>query len=143
MKKYFHFLINAETLRSNHELDNQRIRFGYTIAIIHFVFITLIFSLLLYLYGFRVGAKLVLFSTIIPIVSEGGRAWFASTVLTEIINRECKTMVAVKNESDGKDLAYWQKMIGISNKMGVKFNILFDYDQAIEYLQKKESTLQV
>lgn len=75
----------------------------------------------------------------VGIISEKDRNWFASTVMSEIINRGCKTMVVVKNEDDGKDFAYWQKMIDISNKMGVTFNILFDYDMAIEYLQEKKT----
>ena len=69
MKNFFKFLINVGTLKSNQKLDNQRIRFSNTIAVIHFIFIVLIFSLLLYQYGFGIGAKLVLFSTIIPILT--------------------------------------------------------------------------
>jgi signal transduction histidine kinase len=72
------------------------------------------------------------------LIAEENRTWFSSEVLPVILERGCKTIVVVKDETDGKDFAYWQNMIEVSNKMGVIFNMLFDYDLAIEYLQEKE-----
>ena len=76
----------------------------------------------------------------VGIISEEDRNWFASTVIGEIINRGCKTMVVVKKEDDGKDFAYWQRMLDISTKSGVTFNMFFDYDRAIEYLREKKNS---
>lgn len=72
------------------------------------------------------------------LVSNDDRRWFASNLLTEIIKRGCNTMIIFKNERDGRDFAYWQNMLEMSNKMGVVLNMFFDYNQAIEFLREKE-----
>ncbi len=69
MNKFVKSLVDTGTLKSNQEQENQKIRFANTIAVIHLLFIVLILFILLYLYGYRVGARLVLLSSVIPIVS--------------------------------------------------------------------------
>lgn len=65
------------------------------------------------------------------------RAWFTTSILPHVIEKGCKTVVLVKYESDGKDFAYWQNMLEVMNKMGVGFNMFFDYDEAIAFLRNK------
>jgi len=70
-------------------------------------------------------------------VPKEDREWFASITLPEIARRGCKIMVVVKNRGDSKDFTYWQSMLEVMDEMGVLFKIFYDYDLAIEFLQKK------
>lgn len=74
--------------------------------------------------------------------SDEDRSRFASDLLFKIIRRGYKTIVSVKYESDGKDFAYWQNMLEMTNKMGMDLKMFFDYDLAIEYLKEKKLTIQ-
>jgi len=69
MLKFIHYLNNLGTLSSKSESSNQRIRFANTVAQLHLVFLSLIFVLLTYQYGFRPGAQLVLLSSLLPIIT--------------------------------------------------------------------------
>lgn len=69
MAKLIHYLSNFGTSSSKSEQSNQRIRFTNTIAQLHLVFICLILILVLYQYGFKVGAQLILLSSAIPIIT--------------------------------------------------------------------------
>lgn len=67
MKKLVNLFVNFGVNSGLPEMANQRIRFANIIALIHVLFIILIFNVLLIQYGFKNGAKLVALSTIIPL----------------------------------------------------------------------------
>ncbi len=69
MIKFINYLNNLGTGSSKLEQSNQRIRFSNTVALLHLVFLSLILILLVYQYGFKAAAKLVLISSLIPIIT--------------------------------------------------------------------------
>ena len=69
MTNYLRYVINLGVSSDSTEQSNQRIRFTNMVALLYFLFIAVIFGLLLHQYGFKMAAKLVLLTSIIPLLT--------------------------------------------------------------------------